>query len=118
MRTRFGIDAFLAQAKALDRTAGDEMLGNDGFRIFGLDVAIPHRIRVNHNRWPVLALVEAAGLVDAHLACESRFPGQLLQAGVQLAFSIASAGGARRLRRANVMADKNVALEAGHGKSS
>lgn len=118
MRARFGVDALLGQAKSLDGTAGREMLGDDGFGIFGMDIAVPDRIRVDHNRRPVLALVEAPGLVDAHTAGEPRLFGQLLQAGMQLAFSIPGAGGARRLRRANIVADKDVALEPGHGKSS
>jgi len=118
MRTRFGVNAVLAQAEALDGTTGDEMLGDDGLSVFRVDVAVPDGIRVDHHGGPVLALIETAGLVDAHPAGESRLLDQLLQAGVQIAFPIAGAGRAWRLRRANVVANEDVALEPGHGQSS
>ena len=118
MRARFGVDAALAQAEALDGATCNEMLGDDGLSVFGADVAVPDGIGVYHHRGPVLALIEAAGLVNAHSAGESRLLDELLQAGVQIAFPIAGAGGAWRLRRANVVADKDVALEPGHRQSS
>jgi hypothetical protein len=54
----------------------------------------------------VLALIETAGLVDAHLARETGLLRQLLQARMQLAFSISSAGGAGRIRGARVKANE------------
>ena len=47
------------------------MLGNNLFRIPGLYAAIPDGFRINHHRRTMLALIQASGLVDAHLASQA-----------------------------------------------
>jgi hypothetical protein len=59
VRARFGVDAFIRQPQALDGTAGDEVLVDDGFGVFGLYVAVPDSFWIDHDCGPVLALVEA-----------------------------------------------------------
>jgi hypothetical protein len=61
----------------------------------------------------MLALVKAAGFIDAYPPGKSGRFRQLLQPGVQFAFSIARARGARRIGGARVVADKNVVFKGG-----
>jgi hypothetical protein len=65
----------------------------------------------------VLALIEAAGFIDADPAAQAGGFGPLLEFGVQIAGSIGGAGGTRCAFGARVMADKDVALKGGHGVS-
>ena len=91
MRTALGVQAFIGNTQPLYRTAGNEMLGNDLFGILRLDASVPHGIRINHDRRAMLALVQAAGLIDPHFAAKTGLFRQLLEAGVQFALSISRA---------------------------
>ncbi|HEV2136539.1 MAG TPA: hypothetical protein VGR47_20130 [Terracidiphilus sp.] len=113
MRAGFGIEAVFVDPQALDGTASDEVLGDDGFGVFGVDVAIPDGVRVDDDHGTVLALIETAGFVDAHATGKAGFLAQLLQARMQIAFSITGAGRARRVRGADVVADKDVTFKPG-----
>lgn len=113
MRTGFGVEAIFVEAQALDGTTADEVFGDDGFGIFRMDVAVPDGVRVDDDRGTVLALIETTGLVDAHAAGKAGFPAQLLQAGMQIAFSIAGAGRTRRVRRTDVVTDEDVTFKPG-----
>ena len=108
MRAAFVVQAVLGHAQALDGPAGDEVLGNNGLRIFRVNIAVPDRIGVDHNHWTVLALIEASGLIDADAAGQPGFPDEMLQTRVQLAFPVAGAGRTGSVERANIVADKNV----------
>jgi hypothetical protein len=79
----------------------------------GLHVSVPHGLWIHHHRRPVLALVQAAGFVDPHLAAQPGLARQLLQPRVQFACSIACARGPRRVSGADVVADKDVAFKYG-----
>jgi hypothetical protein len=70
VRAGFGVDALVCEAKPLDWTAVDKVFLDDLLGIFGLDVAIPDGLRVDDDGWAMLALVEAAGLVDTNRAAE------------------------------------------------
>lgn len=65
VRAGFGVEAVLGEAEPFDRTAGDEVLGDDFCGVFGLDVAVPDGLGINDDGRSVLTLVEAEGLVDA-----------------------------------------------------
>jgi hypothetical protein len=107
------IAALLGNAQPLHWPAAYKVLGNNFFGIFGLHVAVPDRVGVNHHRGAVLALVKAAGLIDSHLRAQSSLPRQLLQPRMQIAFSILRATGPRRIGGSDIMTDKNVAFECG-----
>jgi hypothetical protein len=109
--TGFGVQAFIREAQALDWAAGDQMLGHNLGRVFRLHVAIPDGIGINHYRGTVLALVEAAGLVDAHFAGQPGGFGQLLQLRVQLAGPVGGAGRPRRTFGPHIVADKDMAFK-------
>ena len=118
MRTGFGIQALLGQAQPLDRPPRDQVLGDNLRRVLGLDMAVPDSIGIDHYSRSMLALVQAAGLVDAHLAGQPSGLGQLLQLCVQIAGSVGGAGRARRPLGPHVVADKDVALKCGQLESS
>lgn len=113
MRAALGVQAVLGHAQALDGPAGEEMLGNDGLCVFGVDIAVPDRIGVDDNHGTVLALVEASRLIDADAAGQPGFPDKLLQTRMKLALPIAGAGGARSVERADIVTDKDVPFKPG-----
>ena len=56
-------------------------------------MTVPDGLGIDDDRGAVLALIEAAGFVDADLTGESGGFGVLLQLGVQFAGSVSGAGG-------------------------
>jgi len=113
VRAIFVIEALVGNAEPLHGPAANEVLLDNGLGVFRFDVAIPDGFRVDNHRGSVFALVKAAGLVDAHLASQSRGFGKLLQPGMQVALSVCGAGGARGALGAGVVANKDVVLECG-----
>ena len=108
-----GVQAILGEAKPLNRPSGNQVLGDNLLGIRSPHIAVPDGLRVDHDHRPVLALVQAARLVDANLPGQPGSLGELLQAGVQVAASVAGARGPGRARGAGVVANKNVAFEGG-----
>jgi hypothetical protein len=111
MRAGLGVDAGVGQSEPLDGAAGNQMLANDFGGVFGLNVAVPDGFRIDHDGGTMLALVEAAGLVDAYRAVE---PGSFqvhLELRKKVAFTVLGAGRARRAFRADVMTDKYMAFK-------
>jgi len=115
VRAGFGVEALVGYTQALDGTAGDEMLGDDLRRIRWLDVAVPDCFGIDHDHGAVLALVQAAGFVDADPTAQAGGFGPLLEFGVQITGSIGGAGGTRGAFGTRVVTDKDVALKGGHG---
>ena len=68
MRASLGVYAFIGQAEPLDWPTSDKVLVDYFGGVFRPDVAVPDSLRIDDDRAAVLALVQAAGLVDAHLA--------------------------------------------------
>ena len=113
MRAGFGVDAFVGEAKALDRSASDEVFVDDFGGVFRADMAVPDSLRVDDDGVAVLALIEAAGLVDADAGAEAGGLHELLDGGVKFAFTVGIAGGAWCVGGTGVGADKNVAFKSG-----
>jgi hypothetical protein len=113
VRAGLGVDALLGQAQSLDGPAAHQVLIHDLRGVTGLHMAVPDGVGIDHNRWPMFALVQAKGFVDAYGGAESGGFGQLLQLGEELTFAVRGAGRARRIGRTSVVADKNVMLKRG-----
>ena len=82
VRAALGVQALFGHAQAFHRPAAHQMFTDNFGRIFYMHIAIPDGFRVNDHHRPVLALVQATGLVDAHPRTQSGFPLQSLQFGV------------------------------------
>ena len=93
MRAVAGVDAGVGKAEALDGTAVDEMLLDDLLGVVGGGEAVPDGFGVDDEDGAVLALVEAAGFVDADAVLEAGgFDGILEGAAKFLAVFVAAAG--------------------------
>ncbi len=102
------------RAQPLHRPPAHQVLRHNLFRILGLHVAVPHRLGIHHHRRPVLALVQAAGLVDPHLRRPARPRAQSCCNRVcSSLFPSRGAGRPRRIGGADVVADKNMAFKWG-----
>jgi hypothetical protein len=66
VRADLGVDAFVGKPKALNGPAADQMLFDNFRGVRRLHMAIPNGLRVDHDRGPVFALIEAEGFIDAH----------------------------------------------------
>jgi hypothetical protein len=117
MRAAFGIHARVGKAQPLHRPPAHQVLRHNLFRVLRLHVPVPNRIGIHHYRGPMLALVQAAGLVDAHLRAQPGLARKLLQARVQSARSVACARGSRRIGRASVVTDKDVSFKWGQAEN-
>jgi len=107
----FGVQAGVGDAETLDGAAGDEMFSDDFVGVFGFNSAIPDGVGVDDNSGAVLTLVKATGFVDADAAGQAGFAGELRETGVERALAVGSAGRARRVGGADVVADEDVAFE-------
>ena len=113
MRAALGVDALVGKAQALDGLAAYEVLAHDCLGVYRLYVAVPHCLGIDDNRWTVLALIQAAGLVDAYAACQIRGFGRLLQRCVNFVSATGCARGARRTVRALICTDKDMMFKDG-----
>lgn len=118
VRAALGVDALIVQPQSLDRFAANQVFRDDRFGILRLYTAIPNCLRVNHNCGPVLALVQAAGFVDAHPAAQAGGFGKLLQLRKQLARAIAGARGPRSTLGTNILTDKHMTFKRGQNEKS
>jgi hypothetical protein len=88
MGAGLGVEAFVGEAEALDWSAADEVLIDDFGGVFGADVAVPHGLRVDDDGGAMLALVEAACLVDTDAGAEAGSFYKLLDRGMEFALTV------------------------------
>ena len=70
MWAALGIYARVGQPQTFHGPSTDQVFRYNFFGILGPHVAVPHSFGVNHHGGSVLALVQASGLVDAHLSAK------------------------------------------------
>ena len=115
MFTDTGIQALVFQPESFHRTSSHDVGFNNLVYIIRRDSSIPDCFRINHNVWPMLALIEAAGVIGANSALQSPLGEFLLESCVQFGTSAGIAAAARMVLRPHIAADKNVAFEFRHG---
>jgi len=71
MRAGPGIDARIGQSQPLHGPPVDQVLLHNLRGIPGRHMAVPHSLGIHDHRGPVLALVQAEGLVDAHRSSQT-----------------------------------------------
>jgi hypothetical protein len=115
VRAGFGVQTCIRNPQALDGPSVHQMLFYNLCRIRRRHAAVPDSLRVYHHVRPMLALIQASGLVDSHgafqqpcLACDLRM---LLQLRKQFALSIHGAGWARRALWPAVLTHKYMMLK-------
>jgi hypothetical protein len=111
MGTTLGIDALFGQAQPFHRPAAHQVLLDNLGGVLRRDAAVPDSLGVHDYRGSVLALVKAAGLVNAHGGSQAGSPAQLLQLGMQFALAIGGAGWTGRIGGTGIKADKDVTLK-------
>ncbi len=113
MRAAVGIDAGVGEAEAFDGAAVEEMLLDDLFGITGFGKTVPDGVGIDDEDGAVLALVEAARLVDADTVFQARgFDGIFESAAEFFPVSEGAAGAGGFV--ALVEADKEVMFEDWH----
>ena len=88
MWTALSIETRIWDHQPFHNRVARNVLIDDLIYVRHCDPAIPNRLRINHHRWPMLALVQASGLVGSDLA----FQPALCQSGLErlMQFSAAS----------------------------
>jgi hypothetical protein len=107
------VDAFVGQTKPLHRAAAYEVLVDDLGGVFRPDVAVPDGLRVDDNSGAMLALIQAAGLVNADARAEVGGLDKLLDGCMEFGLTVGVAGGARCILGAGIGADKYVSFKRG-----
>jgi hypothetical protein len=109
-----GVDAGVGKAKALDGTAVEEVFLNDLFGVVGVGETVPDGFGIDDQDGSVLALVEAAGFVDADAVLEAGGLDGILEGAAEFLAVFVAAAGAGGGIVALVEADKNVMFEDWH----
>jgi hypothetical protein len=108
-----GIDAGAGKAEAFDGTAVEEVLLDNLFGVAGFGEAVPDGVGINDEDGAVLALVEAAGLVDADAVLEAGGFDGILEGAAKFLRVLEAAAGAGGLV-ALVETDEDVVFEGWH----
>jgi hypothetical protein len=109
-----GVDAGVGQAEAIDGTAVEEMLLDDLLGVVGMGKTVPDGFGIDDEDGPVLALVEAASLIDADAMLEAGGFDSILEGAAEFLAVFAGAAGAAGRFVALVEADKEVMFEDRH----
>jgi hypothetical protein len=106
--TGSGVKAFGWKDQAMHGFPAQDVRGYDLIEVILGNMAIPHRIGIDDHRWPVLALVEASGLVCTNGAADAVFGEPFLQFLLELAMTGRITASSRMVFVALVGANKNV----------
>ena|SRR5215469_4716552 len=115
MFTDRGIQALVFQPESFHRTSTHDVGFNDLVYITQRDSSIPDGFGINHNVWPMLALIETAGVIGANPALQSAFGELLLEPRVQFGAPARIAAAAGVVLWAHIAANENVAFKLRHG---
>jgi hypothetical protein len=111
-----GVEAGVSDSEAFDWLVGNDVRLHDFRDISERDMAIPYCLGIDDHGGPVLALIEASGLVGTY-GCLNAGERQLtLQFEMQVCGSGRIAGAAGMVGSALIAADENMFREFGHGK--
>ena len=96
----------------------NKVLGDNFIHIFKVNEAIPDGLRIDHDHWAMLALIEASGLVGANNMLQSGILDGVLERAFELFAALGKTAWTRCLLVALVGADENVMLKFRHGMDS
>jgi len=101
-----GIDAGAGKAEAFDGAAVEEVLLDDLFGVAGFGETVPDGVGIDDEDGPVLALVEAAGLVDANAVLEAGGFDGILEGATKFLGMLVGADSSRSLRQTKTWCSK------------
>jgi hypothetical protein len=108
MRASRCIQTAIRQNQPLHRSTTNQVLLDNLVYVGRLHKAVPDLLRIHHHDRPMLALLQATGLVRPYRVFESRRSCFFLKKSMQFPFAIVGAAAARSRRVALVCADENV----------
>jgi hypothetical protein len=111
-----GVDAGGGEAQALDGVAADEVLLDDFVRVARVREAIPDAFWVDDEDRTVLALIEAAGLVDADAVLQAGGFHSVFERAAQFLAVLVGATGACGGFVSLIDADEKMAFIVWHGR--
>jgi hypothetical protein len=82
--TALSIKAGIRNHEPFDNRVSRDVLIDDFVHILNCDSSVPNGLRINHHRWPVLALIQTPSFVGSDLAFESTFRQSGLERVMQL----------------------------------
>jgi hypothetical protein len=109
-----GVEAFVSNLEALNRSVAKNVLLDDLFGIGQSHVAIPNGFGINDHCRTVLALVEASRLVGAYGSADTSDGEKALELLVESSGAGRIATATRVSYRSLVAADEDVFVELGH----
>jgi hypothetical protein len=110
----FGVQTGIGQAQPLDRMSANNVRFDDLVDVGFGNVPLPDCVRIDDDRRPVLALVQAAGLIRPHFALQAALRELLLECLLQFGVGGWIAASPRIARRTLVPADEDMLLEFRH----
>jgi hypothetical protein len=110
-----GIQTGVGQAKPLDRSTAYEVLLHNRLGVTGVDEAVPDRFGIDDDHRPMLALVEAARLVNADAVLEASSLDSILELAAKLLAVFMAAAWPGGGLVAFVQADEDVVFKFWHG---
>jgi hypothetical protein len=93
------------------------MLLNDLLDVTGVYLAVPHRLRIDDDHWPMLALIQAAGLVGPDLVLETGSLDRVLESRFKFFASVRKAARPGRRLVALVGTEEEMMFKKGHSRS-
>jgi hypothetical protein len=117
VETTHCIDAAIRQLQSLHWTAIHDVRRHNLFHIGRIYKAVPDRLRVDHHRRPVLALIQASRFIRAHLGAHTGFGQLLLEKSLEIAFPGRIARSPRMPLGPLVTTYKDVVQKLGHAQS-
>src|SRR4030095_16355258 len=106
-----------SNAQSIDEAAIDQMRVDDLVDVMAVHVRVPDRFRVDDDAGTFVAAIQAAGLVDAHLAGAAQAKRLDTFLGVLLHFGRVMTSAAGGAFLALVQAEKHVVLVVAHARS-
>jgi len=108
------VEAGIGEPKPLDRLPANNVRLDNFLHIRFGNVPIPDRIRIHDDVRPMLALIEAAGLIRPYFALQPTLGELLLKQFLQLGLCLRIAASPRMPRRALVSTDEDMLFEFRH----
>jgi len=114
MRTRIRVQARIWDDEPFYWTIAYDVRSNDLLQVGFRDPAVPHSFRIYHYCGPVLALVQAPGLIRANRVADPMLSQLLLERLLQLTLGLRIATPSGMTLRTLVCTNKNVLLKLRH----